>query len=567
MTLRASSSPPAIASRATSDSDVLVHGYEQWGIHAPARAHQRDVRVRDLGREAPHAASSRATGSARSRSTTGGTSGRFLFASELKALWIADPGGWQRAVRTRSRASSIGRTCPGRETIYADAFQLLARPPADGHARRPARGALLAAVVRPQGRGRRSTTSSVEADRVVAAAVRRRLRSDVPLGAFLSGGVDSGIVVSCMAESGGADGPYVLDGHRRRRARRAQLCAARRRALPDRAHRVRGDGRCVGIAAAARVGVRPALRRRGLHSDVLRREERAAARHGGVDRATAATSRSPATASTSDASLGAAVGSVLPSSLLDRWRVAARRCSTPAIAAGRRRRRAFCATPSSDPLGELGRLDHVVAASPARALGGRRTAGSPTATCCSAMRSRSAPTSTADSALDRAPASRPDGALALRLQPEGRRRHHDEQPRGALSLPGSRGRGVGRDRARGGEAPAVGGEIAARRRSRRGGFRARSSTVRSTASRFRTTRGFAARGRRRRARSSSPEQARSRGFFDFAYLERLVAGACAGTARARHALLAAALARALVPDLRRPHRSDPTTGCRPWRVG
>jgi len=44
-----------------------------------------------------------------------------------------------------------------------------------------------------------------ELETVVATAVRDRLESEVPLGAFLSGGIDSGLVVSFMAE--GAAGP------------------------------------------------------------------------------------------------------------------------------------------------------------------------------------------------------------------------------------------------------------------------------------------------------------------------------------------------------------------------
>ena len=40
-----------------------------------------------------------------------------------------------------------------------------------------------------------------ELDARVAAAVSRRLESEVPIGAFLSGGIDSGLVVSYMAEA------------------------------------------------------------------------------------------------------------------------------------------------------------------------------------------------------------------------------------------------------------------------------------------------------------------------------------------------------------------------------
>jgi asparagine synthase (glutamine-hydrolysing) len=180
-----------------SDSDVLVHGYEQWGIHGLLE------RINGMFGFAIWDAARRTLFLARDRLGKkplyyGWHGGRFLFASELKALWVADPGGWR--VRPDSLARFLYWTyLPGRETIYADAFQLL-----PGH--------LL--TVTPEGhREERYWRVSfaqklqasqadfvAQADHVIAGAVRRRLRSDVPLGAFLSGGVDSGIVVSCMAE-------------------------------------------------------------------------------------------------------------------------------------------------------------------------------------------------------------------------------------------------------------------------------------------------------------------------------------------------------------------------------
>ena len=183
-----------------SDSDVLVHGYEQWGIHGLLE------RINGMFAFAIWDAAKRTLYLARDRLGKkplyyGWHDGRLLFASELKALWVADPGGWK--VRPDSIARYLYWTyLPGRETIYADAFQLL-----PGHV----------LTVTPDGQREerywrvsfaRKTKGSTDdlvaaADRVVAAAVRRRLRSDVPLGAFLSGGVDSGIVVSCMAEGAG----------------------------------------------------------------------------------------------------------------------------------------------------------------------------------------------------------------------------------------------------------------------------------------------------------------------------------------------------------------------------
>ena len=55
--------------RRNADTEVIVHLYEELG-RALRRAPERHVRVRALGRESPASSCSRATGSARSRSTT-----------------------------------------------------------------------------------------------------------------------------------------------------------------------------------------------------------------------------------------------------------------------------------------------------------------------------------------------------------------------------------------------------------------------------------------------------------------------------------------------------------------
>jgi asparagine synthase (glutamine-hydrolysing) len=183
------------------DSEVLVHGYEEWGIggliervngmfaFALWDAPRRELHlVRDrLGKKPLY---------------YGWHAGRFVFASELKALWTLAPGGWKIRPESIARFLYWGYL-PGRETIFGDLQQL---PPAHILTLTPN-------GVRQTQYWRLSFADKVHApltdlieqtDAVLTAAVRRRLRSDVPLGAFLSGGVDSSYVVSRMGA--GANG-------------------------------------------------------------------------------------------------------------------------------------------------------------------------------------------------------------------------------------------------------------------------------------------------------------------------------------------------------------------------
>jgi len=123
-------------------------------------------------------------------------SGRLLFASELKSLLTVpglqrdiDPSAideyltYQYIPHPNTIFRGFRKLPPGHWAVWQDG-QLEVKPywmPDFGHERRIAPGDAIA-----------------ELRRLVEDAVRIRLRSDVPLGAFLSGGVDSSIVVALM---------------------------------------------------------------------------------------------------------------------------------------------------------------------------------------------------------------------------------------------------------------------------------------------------------------------------------------------------------------------------------
>jgi asparagine synthase (glutamine-hydrolysing) len=191
--------------RTRTDTEVIVHAYEQWGTDCVKRLrgmfafgvwdgrHRRLLLARDRVGKKPLFYTQRPD--------------RFLFASELQGL-LAAPDVPRDVNPAAIDAYLSWGYVPPPQTAFQGIFKL---PPAhvltldlapDGPVLNVERYWSLA--YRPK--LRISDTEAVEALReTLTEAVRLRMVSDVPLGAFLSGGIDSSIVVGLMA--GLADQP------------------------------------------------------------------------------------------------------------------------------------------------------------------------------------------------------------------------------------------------------------------------------------------------------------------------------------------------------------------------
>ncbi|MCU0726834.1 MAG: asparagine synthase (glutamine-hydrolyzing), partial [Planctomycetes bacterium] len=126
--------------------------------------------------------------------------GGLAFASEIGALRLLLPGGPTLDEEALSLYLAFGYI-PAPRTAFLGIRKL---PPASFLAAGAA-GPEVFWRRPPPGRPARDPREAVEEIRVLAReAVRSRLVADVPVGAFLSGGLDSSIVVALMAEAGGA---------------------------------------------------------------------------------------------------------------------------------------------------------------------------------------------------------------------------------------------------------------------------------------------------------------------------------------------------------------------------
>jgi asparagine synthase (glutamine-hydrolysing) len=182
-----------------SDTEVLLQGHVHWGRDLLARLDgmfafaiwdthaQRLVAARDRIGVKPFMYS---------------TAGGFVFGSTL-APFLAIEGFPRRIDYEALRDYLAFQTPLAPHTLLADVRQLL---PAhwlelDAASGRIETGQYWAiAAARPQPIDREALVARVDA--ALAASVRRQLVADVPLGAFLSGGIDSSLMVHYMAQAG-----------------------------------------------------------------------------------------------------------------------------------------------------------------------------------------------------------------------------------------------------------------------------------------------------------------------------------------------------------------------------
>ena len=207
--LRAELESAGVAFRGHSDTEVVLEGFARWGIEATIARCQgmfawavwdRRTRVLRLIRDR--------MGVKPLYYAQNGV--RLLFASELKALRAVDD--W-RPTLDHAALSAYARLgyVPAPRTIYREVRKLPA-----GHILEWAEGAepriyaywdarAVAAAGRAEwSKPRDEAETLARLETLLEDCVAKRLVSDVPLGAFLSGGIDSSLVVALMRKRGPA---------------------------------------------------------------------------------------------------------------------------------------------------------------------------------------------------------------------------------------------------------------------------------------------------------------------------------------------------------------------------
>ncbi|HSU17091.1 asparagine synthase (glutamine-hydrolyzing) [Longimicrobium sp.] len=183
--------------RSHSDTEVVVHGYEEWGIEGLLRraSGMFALALWDDARGVLHLARDRVGKKPLYYAEDGGG---LAFASTLPALLELLPAAPE--VRPGAVRDFLHYLCVPGEGSFVEGVRKL--PPAH---RAEFRGGTLSihsywslSFARQERRSEEEWLGAIDGE--VRAAVGRRLVADVPIGAFLSGGVDSSLVAGVMAE-------------------------------------------------------------------------------------------------------------------------------------------------------------------------------------------------------------------------------------------------------------------------------------------------------------------------------------------------------------------------------
>ena len=188
-----------------SDTEVIVEAIAEWGVEPTVEAPHRHVRLRALG--PAHAHSEPRARPARHQAALfrQGTTAGLLFASELKAFEVLP--GWSPELDRDALASYHAALlmCRRRTPIYRGIAKLMPGQIADDRRRRQASKSRASGVSREaaeRGKANQLDLDDSQAidmlETLLGDAVGRRLVADVPLGAFLSGGIDSSTVAAMM---------------------------------------------------------------------------------------------------------------------------------------------------------------------------------------------------------------------------------------------------------------------------------------------------------------------------------------------------------------------------------
>jgi len=190
-----------------SDTEVLVHGYEEWGAELPGRlngmfafavydaAHRRFFLARDRFGKKPLYYSARP--------------GFFAFASELTGL-LRHPGVERRIDRRSLQKLFAYGFIPAPRSLYETVQRLPGGHSMTVDLERPGEPLVrkyweFAIEPAQQVPANAEAAWGEELRHLVGQAVRRRLMSDVPLGVFLSGGIDSSAVLAYATEALGRE--------------------------------------------------------------------------------------------------------------------------------------------------------------------------------------------------------------------------------------------------------------------------------------------------------------------------------------------------------------------------